>query len=37
MEDIIGIPNENLKLTDEDLFTKIWTSPRQVFKYINDN
>lgn len=23
--------------TDRDIFIKIWTSPRQVFKYINDN
>jgi len=28
--------NENPKLTDRDIFTKIWTSPRLVFKYIND-
>jgi hypothetical protein len=23
--------------SDKDIFTTIWTSPRQVFKYINDN
>ena len=27
---------ENLKLTDREIFTKIWTSPRLVFKYLND-
>ena len=37
MEDILDNNNENLNLTDKDLFTKIWTSPRQVFRYINDN
>ena len=37
MEDILDHTNENLKLTDKDIFTKIWTSPRLVFKYINDN
>jgi len=26
----------DLKLTDRDVFTKIWTSPRLVFKFIND-
>jgi len=28
---------EELHLTDNDIFLKIWTSPRLVFKYINDN
>ena len=37
MEDILDDTNEISNLTDKDLFTKIWTSPRQVFKYINDN
>ncbi|MBK9256880.1 MAG: YIP1 family protein [Saprospiraceae bacterium] len=37
MDEISDINSENLNLTDKDLFTKIWTSPRQVFKYINDN
>lgn len=38
MEDILdNNNNEKLKLTDKDLFTQIWTSPRQVFRYINDN
>lgn len=25
------------KLTEEELFTKIWTSPRLVFKFLNDH
>ena len=37
MEDILNDTHENSNLTDKDLFTKIWTSPRQIFKYINDN
>ena len=36
MEDILDNNNESLNLTDKYLFTKIWTTPRQVFKYIND-
>lgn len=28
---------ESQNLTDMDIFTKIWTSPRKVFKFINDN
>lgn len=28
---------ESQKLTDKDIFIKIWTSPREVFKFINDN
>lgn len=35
-EDLINEENE-LKLTDRDIFTKIWTSPRLVFKFLNDN
>jgi len=27
---------ESLELTDRDIFTKIWTSPQVVFKYLND-
>lgn len=27
---------EILSLTDKEIFTKIWTNPRQVFKYINE-
>lgn len=29
--------NENERLTDQEIFTTIWTSPRRVFKFINDN
>jgi len=28
---------EELYLTDKEIFLKIWTTPRPVFKYINDN
>ncbi|WP_445710680.1 Yip1 family protein [Flavobacterium sp.] len=28
---------ESQNLTDKDIFIKIWTSPREVFKFINDN
>ena len=28
---------EKLIITDKEIFTKIWTSPRPVFKYINEN
>jgi hypothetical protein len=28
---------ENLPLTDEAIFATIWTSPRRVFRFINDN
>ncbi|WOK09030.1 Yip1 family protein [Imperialibacter roseus] len=28
---------EESEITDNEIFTAIWTSPRQVFKYINDN
>ena len=28
---------EAIHLTDQEIFTTIWTSPRQVFKFINDN
>ena len=37
MEEILDNNNESINLTDKDLFIKIWTTPRQVFKYINDN
>lgn len=36
MEDFLGSSQENNRLTDKDVFTKIWSSPRQIFKYIND-
>lgn len=29
--------SENPEFTDKEIFTKIWTSPRLVFKYLNDN
>lgn len=28
---------EAIHLTEQEIFTTIWTSPRQVFKFINDN
>lgn len=37
MEDNLNEQSEELILTDREIFTKIWTSPRRVFKYINDN
>ncbi|MFA7445877.1 MAG: Yip1 family protein [Flavobacteriaceae bacterium] len=37
MENLLDKNDGNLNLTDKDLFIKIWTSPRLVFKYINDN
>lgn len=36
MQEIIENNNENLNFTDKDIFRKIWTSPRKVFKYINE-
>lgn len=37
MEDNLSEQSEELILSDREIFTKIWTSPRIVFKYINDN
>jgi hypothetical protein len=37
MEDNLDVQSEELILSDREIFTKIWTSPRRVFKYINDN
>jgi len=37
VENLLDKNDGNLNLTDKDLFIKIWTSPRLVFKYINDN
>ena len=34
-EDLIS-ETENMELTDGEIFTKIWTSPRLVFRYLND-
>jgi len=31
------IASEEIKLSDNEIFTKIWFKPRMVFKYINDN
>lgn len=28
---------EAIHLTEQEIFTTIWTSPRKVFKFINDN
>lgn len=37
MEDTSDDFQEKLIITDKEIFTKIWTSPRLVFKYINEN
>ncbi|MAE07440.1 MAG: hypothetical protein CL661_01620 [Bacteroidetes bacterium] len=37
MNENSNVENEILILSDKDIFTKIWTSPRLVFKYLNDN
>jgi hypothetical protein len=37
MNENSNVENEVLILSDKDIFTKIWTSPRLVFKYLNDN
>ena len=37
MNENIKIENEIITLSDKEVFTKIWTSPRLVFKYLNDN
>lgn len=36
METISEHNEENLPLTDQEIFTQIWTSPRRLFKFIND-
>lgn len=36
MEDILDYKEETPQLSDKEVFTKIWTSPRLVFRYIND-
>jgi hypothetical protein len=36
MENEIGNTNKPENLTDTEIFSKIWTKPRAVFKYIND-
>lgn len=35
MDNILQKDDEYVSWTDKDIFTKIWTSPRQVFTYIN--
>lgn len=37
MQEILDKKLEGAKLSDKEIFIKIWTSPRQVFKFINDN
>lgn len=37
MENILDNIEENPRFTDKEIFTKIWTSPRRIFKFINDN
>lgn len=36
MNDITKTVEESQNLTDKEIFTKIWTSPRKAFAYIND-
>lgn len=36
MADILDDIEQQRNFTDDDIFIKIWTSPRKVFKYIND-
>ena len=37
MEDLFETHQKDILFSDIEIFTKIWTSPRQVFKFINDN
>lgn len=37
MENILDEIERPLSFTDLEIFTKIWTSPRQVFRYIHEN
>jgi hypothetical protein len=37
MQDFLDSLNEDVQLTDKQVFTEIWTNPRMVFKYINEN
>lgn len=37
MEDVKNDFEQQQNLTDKDIFSKIWTSPRKVFRHINDN
>lgn len=36
-ENNLNLDNENKSYSEIEIFTKIWTSPRLVFKYINDS
>ncbi len=36
MEDILTNLHETETFTDKEIFTKIWTSPRKIFRFIND-
>lgn len=37
LDDTLEETQVTLTLSDRDIFTRIWTSPREVFRYINDN
>lgn len=37
MQEILDDQLDNPQLTDKEIFTKIWYSPREVFRFINDN
>jgi hypothetical protein len=37
MENNLEYHQEKLKISDKELFIKIWTSPRQIFRYIDDH
>ena len=37
LDDNLQTEKIDIKLTDQDIFVKIWFSPRIVFRYINDN
>lgn len=36
-DNILDKVEKNISFTDAEIFTNIWTKPRDVFKYINDN
>jgi hypothetical protein len=37
MADNLDLPDEQLTFTDKEIFTRIWLSPRVIFKYIHDH
>ena len=37
MENILDEIEKPLSFTDKEIFTKIWTKPREVLRYIHDN